>query len=203
MLSNKTRTTTASFDFGNNQIANLRSEPTENRLSLPLPFFTEDIAFLLRINMQGTRSVSETTSAFESNVLRHIVRRHCSLFPFPFQTPVFSYSLLPPPPLTHRTWYMKHIALPSDGMILTQPPSREIMPRDPMTPDHIIFLPLLSVWIILSLQSSFVIVSTISMHRQMYFLRSSTKKIIGFIKCDLTKWVKIYYRKLHRLKKMN
>lgn len=64
------------------------------------------------INMQGTRRVSETTSAFESNALRHIVRRHRSLFPFPFQTPVFSCSpsspTRHPPPLNSP--YMIHEA---------------------------------------------------------------------------------------------
>jgi len=74
-------------DFGNNQIADLLSGPTENRLSLLLPFL-ERRTFLLRINMQSTRCVPETTSAFESNALRHIVQRHhslcfCSLFKLP------------------------------------------------------------------------------------------------------------------------
>lgn len=94
---------------------------------------------------------------------------HCAETPFSVSVP-FSNSrllVLALPPLTHRTWYMKHIALPSDGMTLTQPPSREIMPRDPVTPDHVIFLPLLPIWITLSLQPSFVRVSIISVHRQM------------------------------------
>jgi len=72
---------------------------------------------------------------------------------------------------------MKHIALPSDGMTLTQPPSREIMPRDPVTPNHVICLPFLLVWIIVLLQSSSVIptIGTTSVRRQI-FLKIKYKK---------------------------
>lgn len=36
--------------------------------------------------------------------------------------------------LTLYTWYMKHTARASDGVTLTRPPSREIMPHDPAIP---------------------------------------------------------------------
>lgn len=152
--SNKTRTTTVSFDFGNNQIANLRSGPTKNRLSASR-FFTGDIAFLLRINMQSTRRVSETTSAFESNVHRHIVHR--SLFLFPFQTPVFSCS---PPPLNSP--YMIHEAHSSairwhDTHPTTVPWNHAPWSRDPRPR----YMPsLLLVWITLSAILLSVIVLT-------------------------------------------
>lgn len=48
----------------------------------------EDIEFFFsRINMQGTRRVSEATSAFESNALRYIVRRHPSYVSVPYSSP--------------------------------------------------------------------------------------------------------------------
>lgn len=43
-----------------------------------------------RINMQGTTRVSEATSAFESNPLRHIVRRHPPPFLFPSRPTPFA-----------------------------------------------------------------------------------------------------------------
>lgn len=49
------------------------------------------VTFLLRINMQGTRHVSEATSAFESYAPRHIVPRRPFLLPFatiPFPFPL-------------------------------------------------------------------------------------------------------------------
>lgn len=134
---------------------NLCSQRTCRKSFYPFhPFFVAHIAYPVADKYAGHEAVFRK---------RHLLSNR--MFPvtlwgtLPYyrslssQPPFSSRNISCSSPLTHRTWYMKHTALPSDGMTLTQPPSREIMPHDPVNPDHgATFLPFLSVWIILSLQ---------------------------------------------------
>lgn len=142
------------------------------------PFFVDHIAYPVADKYAGHEAVFRrrhllSNRMFPVTLCRGTLPYYRSLSS---QSP-FSRNISCSSPLTHRTWYMKHIALPSDSMTLTQPPSREIMPHDPVTPDHgAIFLPVLSVWIILSLQL-FAIISIIS-HCVSPYMRSNARKLI-------------------------
>lgn len=153
--------------------------------------------------MQGTRRVSETTSAFESNALRHIVRRHRPLFPFPFQTPVFSCSLSPSPflplplPSPLNSPYMIHEAHSfairwHDTHPTTVPWNHAPWSRDP--PDHVIRLPLLPCLdypLVATLLCDSPYNSTTSVRRQMqsFYLRSNTRRIIEPIEYGTIKYM--------------
>lgn len=133
----------------NNQIANLCSRNLPKIVLSPPPpllhpFFVDHIAYLLADKYAGHEAMFRKRHLLLNRMLSVILCR--GTLPYyrslssqpPFSSCNISCSSL----LTHRTWYMKHIALPSDGMTLTQPPSREIMPHDPVTPDHnVMFLP--------------------------------------------------------------
>lgn len=89
---------------------------------------------------------------------------------------------------------MKHIALPSDGMTLTQPPSREIMPRDPVTPRPR-YMPSpstrLDYPLVATLLCDSPYNSTTSVRRQMqsFYLRSNTRRIIEPIEYGTIKYM--------------
>ena len=75
---------------------------------------------------QGATCVSEVTSAFESSVLRGGCGKRFSASSLPPSLPPEALS-----PSIHDTWSTQHPTA-SDGTTLSQPPSREIMPHDPL-----------------------------------------------------------------------
>lgn len=137
----------------------LRPGLTENRLSTPA---------VLQRRTSRSSFLADKYAGHEACFGSDICFRNRMLLPFPtlvtlcgetsflvsvpFSTPLsfLSRASICASPLTRRTWYMKHIATPSDGMTLTQPSSREIIPRDSVTPDGAVFLPpFRPVWITL------------------------------------------------------